>query len=65
MTASEEPEKIVVVRRLLPVSREEVFDAWLDPVSLAQWMCPGGVTTATVDVESAVPTNARSPDTAT
>lgn len=41
----------LVVRRLLPVPRERVFAAWLDPVSLAQWMCPGSVTSATVQVD--------------
>ncbi len=28
----------LVIRRLLPVPRDRVFDAWLDPVSLARWM---------------------------
>jgi len=27
-----------VIRRVLPVPRERVFAAWLDPVSLARWM---------------------------
>jgi uncharacterized protein YndB with AHSA1/START domain len=40
----------LVVRRTIPVRREEVFAAWLDPASLATWMCPGATrSTAQVD----------------
>jgi uncharacterized protein YndB with AHSA1/START domain len=28
------------VRRLLPAPPEVVYDEWLDPVALADWMCP-------------------------
>jgi len=39
----------LVVRRTIPVPREDLFAAWLDPVSLATWMCPGeGRSTAEV-----------------
>jgi uncharacterized protein YndB with AHSA1/START domain len=41
MTTPEPPPAMLVVRRLMPVPRERVFAAWLDPVSLAQWMRPG------------------------
>ncbi|MBV8209629.1 MAG: SRPBCC domain-containing protein [Burkholderiaceae bacterium] len=41
----------VFVRRVIAVARERVFDAWLDPASLARWMtpCPGWTATARVD----------------
>ena len=41
----------VVVRRTIPIPRERVFDAWLDPERLARFMRPGstGRTTAKVD----------------
>ncbi|HET9709360.1 MAG TPA: SRPBCC domain-containing protein [Gemmatimonadales bacterium] len=40
----------LVVRRTIPAPRHEVFAAWLDPESLATWMCPGAVrSTAQVD----------------
>ena len=41
----------VVVRKVMPVSREEVFDAWLDGEGMGQWMCPGtvGRSEATLD----------------
>jgi uncharacterized protein YndB with AHSA1/START domain len=44
----------VVVRRFLPLPRERVFAAWLDPASQAQWMLPGDVTTATIESDPRV-----------
>jgi uncharacterized protein YndB with AHSA1/START domain len=56
MTSNQDPDPAgeLVVRRVIPVPRERVFAAWLDPASLAQWMCPGDVTAATVDVDARV-----------
>ena len=54
MTPADDPAGTLVVRRLIRVPRELVFAAWLDPASLAQWMCPGSVTGATVDVDPRV-----------
>jgi uncharacterized protein YndB with AHSA1/START domain len=34
------PETTALVRRLLPAPPEVVYDEWLDPVALADWMCP-------------------------
>lgn len=41
----------VTVRREIEASADELFDAWLDPESLAEWMRPAGGerSTATVD----------------
>jgi uncharacterized protein YndB with AHSA1/START domain len=39
----------VMVRRFIAAPREEVFAAWLDPASQAQWMLPGDVTLATIE----------------
>jgi uncharacterized protein YndB with AHSA1/START domain len=33
----------VTVRRIIAASPEQLFDAWLDPVSLATWMRPGTI----------------------
>jgi uncharacterized protein YndB with AHSA1/START domain len=29
-----------VVRRVLPAPPHVVFDEWLDPVGMTEWMCP-------------------------
>jgi uncharacterized protein YndB with AHSA1/START domain len=34
----------VVVRRTIAASPEVLFDAWLDPEALAEWMRPGTIT---------------------
>jgi len=44
----------LVVRRVIPASRERVFAAWLDPVSLARWMCPGPVIATDVELDPRV-----------
>lgn len=38
--------------RRLPASPAEVFDAWLDPDSLREWMSPGEATVAEVEVDA-------------
>ncbi len=50
--AQEESTNKIVVRKMLPATREEVFAAWTDPESIRQWMCPGDVawTEAQLDV---------------
>src|SRR4029077_8742144 len=40
--------------RVLPASAEEVFDAWIDPESLAVWMAPGSVVRSVVEVDARV-----------
>ena len=45
---------VVIVRRTIPVARERVFDAWLDPLSVASWMCPGPVASATAEIDPRV-----------
>ena len=36
----------VVVRRRMPAPREVVFEAWIDPEGIREWMCPGNATSA-------------------
>ena len=53
MTTNRDPTDTLVVRRLIPVPREQVFAAWLDPASLEQWMRPGDdLTHATAEVDA-------------
>jgi uncharacterized protein YndB with AHSA1/START domain len=40
--------------RLLPATREEVFDMWLDPASLTHWMRPGGADVIFIEVHPVV-----------
>lgn len=44
-------EQTVVVRKRLPASCEEVFDAWLDAEGMQRWMCPGPVTSCEATLE--------------
>jgi uncharacterized protein YndB with AHSA1/START domain len=44
----------VVVRRTLLATIDELFDAWLDPESLAQWMHPGTNARSTAAVDARV-----------
>jgi uncharacterized protein YndB with AHSA1/START domain len=39
---TEAPARAAVVRRLLPASPDVVYDEWLDPGALADWMPPAG-----------------------
>jgi len=42
----------IVARRRMPAPREIVYQAWIDPEGMREWMCPGDVVTAeaTLDV---------------
>jgi uncharacterized protein YndB with AHSA1/START domain len=44
----------IVVKRTIPATADELFDAWLDPESLAQWMLPGDHQRNTVSVDGRV-----------
>jgi uncharacterized protein YndB with AHSA1/START domain len=44
----------IVIKRTIPATVDELFDAWLDPESLAQWMRPGANPHTTVRVDARV-----------
>lgn len=44
----------VVIKRTIPATVDELFDAWLDPDSLAQWMHPGTTARSTATVDARV-----------
>jgi len=46
MEGSTEGTQSVVVRRRMPAPREVVFEAWIDPEGIREWMCPGNTTSA-------------------
>jgi uncharacterized protein YndB with AHSA1/START domain len=54
MTSADDHENTLTVRRLIPVPREQVFAAWLDPVSMGTWMRPADGTTTTVELDPRV-----------
>jgi uncharacterized protein YndB with AHSA1/START domain len=54
MAADEGRPDRLVVRKVIPASREDVFAAWVDPESIRHWMCPGDATTAEAQVDPRV-----------
>ena len=45
---------VVRVRHIMPAPPEVVFDQWLDPDSLMEWMCPRPVRCVAVTVDARV-----------
>ena len=45
---------VVQVRRTFPASRERVFQAWIDPEQLRQWLAPRRVTSPHAEVDARV-----------
>jgi uncharacterized protein YndB with AHSA1/START domain len=45
---------VVRVRQIMPAAPEVVFDQWLDPDSLMEWMCPRPVRCVAVTVDARV-----------
>ena len=41
----------VVVRRRMPAPREVVYQAWIDPDGIREWMCPGDVVSAEASLD--------------
>ena len=54
MSAARDSGETLVVRRFIPVPRQRVFAAWLDPASLAAWMRPTGTTDVTAEADPRV-----------
>ncbi len=46
--------RIAVVRRVLPAPPHVVFDEWLDPDGMAEWMCPRPARAVKILLEPAV-----------
>ena len=47
----EETNDKLVIHKLIPASREEVFDAWGDAAGMRAWMCPGDVISAEAQID--------------
>ncbi len=50
MSGAQESSQIVI-RKRIPATREELFDAWIDPEGMAEWMCPGNIVSAAVQLD--------------
>src|SRR3954467_5789279 len=44
----------VVVRRTIAAPAQKIFDAWLDPIALADWMRPGEIRSTQARVDARV-----------
>jgi uncharacterized protein YndB with AHSA1/START domain len=49
----------VRVQRVMPATPEVVFDEWLDPEALKEWMCPRPVRVVDVTIEPRIGGNVR------
>jgi uncharacterized protein YndB with AHSA1/START domain len=49
VTDAERP--VAVVKKLLPASPTVVYDEWLDPVALSDWMCPSPARPTKIELE--------------
>jgi uncharacterized protein YndB with AHSA1/START domain len=45
---------VITVRRVLPVPPDVVFDEWLDPVGMIEWMCPRPARAVKISLEPSV-----------
>lgn len=46
MANSTEGTHRISIRRKMPAPREVVYEAWIDPQGIREWMCPGDVISA-------------------
>jgi uncharacterized protein YndB with AHSA1/START domain len=47
-------DRMVTVRRVLPAPPDIVYDEWLDPVGMLEWMCPRPAKAVKISLEPAV-----------
>ena len=45
---------VAVVRRVLPAPPDVVFDEWLDPAGMTEWMCPRPARAVKIELEPSV-----------
>jgi len=48
------PDRVITVRRVLPAPPDVVFDEWLDPVGMIEWMCPRPARAVKISLEPSV-----------
>ncbi len=45
------PDPVATVRRVLPAPPDVVYDEWLDPVGMIEWMCPRPARAVTISLD--------------
>ena len=48
------PDRVITVRRVLPAPPDVVYDEWLDPVGMTEWMCPRPARAVKISLEPSV-----------
>ena len=48
------PDRVITVRWVLPAPPDVVYDEWLDPVGMTEWMCPRPARAVTISLEPSV-----------
>ena len=48
------PDRVVTVRRVLPAPPDIVYDEWLDPAGMTEWMCPRPARAVKISLEPSV-----------
>ena len=51
MFHAQSPRHTLKIRRILPASRQEVFEAWTTAERVKQWMCPEGSSVSFVELD--------------
>ena len=47
-------DRVVIIRRVLPAPPDIVYDEWLDPVGMIEWMCPRPARPVKISLEPSV-----------
>ena len=47
-------DRVAMVRRVLPAPPDVVYDEWLDPVGMLEWMCPRPARAVKISLEPSV-----------
>jgi uncharacterized protein YndB with AHSA1/START domain len=47
-------DRVVTVRRVLPAPPDIVYDEWIDPVGMLEWMCPRPARAVKISLEPSV-----------
>lgn len=49
--SKEQDSPTLVIRRRIPATPEELFDAWTSPEGMSLWMCPGDIVSSEITLD--------------